>query len=206
MNQIEKKPKALSEKLTFTEKDKDLLRSLVINTTGDPLEAVANHYGFAVNTVKAALHKTGNEVYRDIFYNAKAQVTSANVKSLLKIAEGYYYTETETKYALKPMAEDYFNENILKIIDLCQKADFEGFTSLILEGMIDIESGEVKKTEKYEKPDQRAIKMGLETLESSTWDLEAKHKAIPVKKIVVTVQGEPQRKREVKADFVVEAK
>lgn len=198
--------KKLNEKLVFTEADKDLLKSLVINTTGDPLEAVANHYGYAPATVKAALHKTGNELYRDIFYNAKAQVTSANVKSLLKIAEGYYYTETETKYALKPMAEEFFNNNKIKLGKFLEAGDFDTFVGLILEGMIDIESGEVKKNEKYEKPDQRAIKMGLEVLESSTWDLEAKHKAIPVKKIIVTVGGEPQRKREVKADFVVEAK
>jgi hypothetical protein len=198
------KPVVGVKRIYFTERDARIIETMVLN--GKDIDDIARVFDVATATLQKNLNFETNHPLRERYRNAVANVTADATLSLKKIADGYTFTEKETKYALKPLAEPYFLENKGELAKKLENNDYDGFVRLILDGMIDLDSGEVKVNDKYEKPDFRAVSKILEAHEGNIWDLDAKHKAIPIKKIIVNVGNEPQRKREIPAVFTVEAK
>lgn len=191
------------KRIYFTNRDAAFIENAVIN--GKTLAEIAEYFDVAEATLQKNLSLTANKDLKERYRVAKAKLISDTTQSAKRIAEGYTYTEKEYKSALKPMSEDYFNANLDKFKQILENKDFNEFVKVILDGMIDSEASDVKIMEKYAKPDLGAVRDILRAHNSEVWDLDAKHKAIPTTKIVVKVENEPQRKREVKPDYVVEA-
>lgn len=178
------------------------LKSMVLN--GLSLDQIGDYFGTTEKGLLANLSKTGNERVKEAFRNAIAEVTAKAEISLEKMAEGYTYFEREYKKSTKPMAKEWFDENIDKLKTAVIAENFELFWSLVIQSMLSEEDFDVKVYEKFEKPDFRAAQKILDARSGNIWDLDAKHKSIPQTKIVVTVVGEPKRKKEIPADVVIE--
>lgn len=191
------------KRIYFTNRDAAFIESSVIN--GKSLSEIADYFDVVEATLKKNLSITANAELKERYRNAVAKLVSDTTQAVKKIAEGYNYVEKEYKSALLPLSEQFFNDNTDKFITLLQNKDYNGFLSLVFEGMIDKEANEVKVYEKYAKPDIAAARDILRSHNPEIWDLDAKHKAIPTTKIVVKVENQPQRKRELKADYTVEA-
>jgi len=189
--------------LYFTDKDARAIPAHVIN--GMTLEQIAEIYDVSPDTFKYNLSRSGNEKLKEAYRIAVAQAVADSTTNMRRLAEGFEYTESEWKASLD--ASNY--ENLLKdhkdtLLALIESGNVESFASFIVEKLF-TNITDLKVYKKYAKPDLGANRDILKSLSNETWDLEGKHKKIAQTKIIVKVEGEPQRKREVKADYVVEA-
>ncbi len=191
------------KRIYFTNRDAAFIENAVIN--GKSLAEIAEYFDVVEETLRKNLSITANAELKEKYRTAVAKLVSDTTQSAKKIAEGYNYIEKEYKSVLKPMAKEYFDSHSAELAQLIENKDFTGFYALILDGMVDFDASDVKIYEKYAKPDLGAVRDILRSHNPEIWDLDAKHKAIPTTKIVVKIENEPQRKREVKADYMVEA-
>lgn len=191
------------KRIYFTNRDIAFVENAVIN--GKSLAEIADYFDVVEETFRKNLSVTANAELKERYRNAVAKLVSDTTQAAKKIAEGYNYIEKEYKSALLPLSEQFFNDNLDNFKVHLENKDFNAFIALIMNGMVSGEAQDVKIYEKYAKPDIGAVRDILRSHNPEIWDLDAKHKAIPSTKIVVKVENEPQRKREIKATYEVEA-
>ena len=191
------------KRLYFTSKDERIIPALVIN--GMNMAQIAEVYGCSEATFKYNLGITGNEKLKEAYRTAVAQVLADTTITYKKLAEGYEYIEREWKATLD--SSNY--ENLLKdhkdtLISMINDGNVEVFANFLADKLF-TNITDIKVSQKYAKPDLGAVRDITRAHNAETWDLEGKHKKITQTKYVVTIGGEPQRRREIKPDFVVEA-
>lgn len=188
-------------KIELNEKDAALMEQMVYN--GKTLAEIADYYNVTEKSLQYNL--TQYPEVRKRYRQAVNNLLTKASQSLEKTAAGYTYYEKEFKSLLKEPSKEFIKENKEDLIKMLEKDNIDGFISIILQNVIDLENTkDVKVYERYSKPDLGAIRDILRTHASEVWDLEAKHKVIPQMKIVVKVEDEPKYKKEIKPDFVIE--
>lgn len=196
---------ATYKQLNLKEKDGKWLALSKLN--GIPLGIIAEQvYACSEKTLIKNLSQLSNHAIRQIYRTAELEAMNNAVDSLKRQSEGYTYVEKEYKNVLKPLAEEFLIENKEKFIHLFEINDFKSILSLFVEGMQSQGMTDMKIYEKFAKPDRNASLDLLKVLNEDKWDLDGKHKKIEQTKIVVHVEGMPQRRKQVEADYIVESK
>lgn len=190
--------------ITFFESEGKMIEMLTISGWS-PKQIAEDVFGVVEATFIWNMNREQNKKTRDLFDKAKARVIADATQSLKKISDGYSYLEKEYKQKLKPIAKEYFESHRIEFSELALKGSFDHFMSFVIEGMLGELEGNVKITEKYEKPDARAVFRILEAHQPEVWDLDGKRKQIPQLHIVAKVENEPQRQKKIVANYTVEA-